>query len=56
MSDEIQPFDIRTNAEWQRLGATAENRPTFVINQAEVPDRFRHWREIARKSISDRNT
>lgn len=40
--DEIQPFDIRTNEEWRRLGATAENRPTITISRAEVPERFRH--------------
>lgn len=40
--DEIRPFDIRTNEEWRRLGATAENRPTVTINRAEVPERFQH--------------
>lgn len=42
MSDDIHQFDIRTNAEWQRLGAIAENRPTIKVNQAEVPECFHH--------------
>lgn len=40
--DEIHLYDIRTNEEWKRLGAVAENRPTITINPAEVPERFRH--------------
>jgi hypothetical protein len=42
MSDEIHPFDIRTNAEWQRLGWTGENRPTVTVNRSEVPEPFQH--------------
>jgi hypothetical protein len=39
--DEIHPYDIRTNEEWRRLGAVAENRPTIKVNPAEVPEQFR---------------
>jgi hypothetical protein len=42
MPDEPKPFDIRTNAEWQRLGLTAESAPRFQIDESEVPERFRH--------------
>ncbi|HRH96254.1 MAG TPA: hypothetical protein PLB55_09995 [Prosthecobacter sp.] len=37
---EIRPGDIRTNAEWRRLGAIAENRPVIVVCRDEVPERF----------------
>ena len=42
MSDEIRAFDIRTNAEWQRLGWTAENRPTVTVDRSLVPEKFLH--------------
>jgi hypothetical protein len=43
MSDEeIHLYDIRTNEEWRRLGATAENRPTITVNRADVPEQFQH--------------
>ena len=40
--DEIHLYDIRTNEEWRRLGATAENRPTITVNRADVPEQFQH--------------
>ena len=42
MSDEIRAFDIRTNAEWQHLGWTAENRPTLTVDRSLVPEQFQH--------------
>ena len=40
--DEIKPYDVRTNAEWQRLGFTAENRPSISVTVSDVPESFRH--------------
>jgi len=31
MSDEIQPFEIRANAEWQRPGSTAESQSLRLL-------------------------
>jgi hypothetical protein len=42
MSDEIHPFDIRANAEWQRLGWTAESRPPVTVDRSDVPEQFQH--------------
>ena len=42
MSDETHAFDIRTNAEWQRLGWTAENRPKVMVDHSLVPQHFLH--------------
>ncbi len=42
MSDGIHAFDIHTNADWQRLGWTAENRPTVSVNRNLVPEHFQH--------------
>ena len=39
-SDKIKLYDVRTNAEWQRLGAVAENRPTITVALSEVPEHF----------------
>ncbi len=41
-SDEIKLYDVRTNAEWQRLGYTAENRPKVTLTSSDVPESFRH--------------
>ncbi len=41
--DEIRLYDVRTNAEWQHLGLTAENRPTISVLASEVPESFRHF-------------
>ena len=42
MSDEeIKPFDVRANAEWQKLGWTAESRTFFGIREETVPEQFR---------------
>lgn len=38
--DKINPNEIRTNAEWQRLGFIAENRPTVSLNPSDVPETF----------------
>jgi hypothetical protein len=40
--DEIKRYDVRTNAEWRRLGFKAENRPVVTVDPSEVPGRFRH--------------
>lgn len=40
--DEIHLYDIRTNEEWKRFGAVAENRLAIAINPVEVPEGFRH--------------
>ena len=40
--DEIRQYDVRTNAEWQRLGFTAENRSTISVTLSVVPETFRH--------------
>lgn len=39
--DEIKLYDVRTNAEWQRLGFTAENRPPISVRPSDVPEAFR---------------
>jgi hypothetical protein len=39
-SKKIKPFDIHTNAEWRKLGLTAENRPKVSIEPSEVPEQF----------------
>lgn len=41
-SDKIKINDVRTNAEWQRLGHSAENRPTVTVAASEVPEVLRH--------------
>jgi|688.fasta_scaffold81458_1 hypothetical protein len=40
--DKIKLYDVRTNAEWQRLGYTAENRPSVTVTPSDVPESFRH--------------
>lgn len=40
--DEIKRYDVRTNAEWQRVGFTAENRPTVSVTPSDVPELLRH--------------
>lgn len=40
--DKIKLYDVRTNAEWQRLGFTAENRPTISVTPSDVPEELRH--------------
>jgi hypothetical protein len=40
--DKIKSYDVRTNAEWQSLGFTAENRPTVTVTVSDVPESFRH--------------
>lgn len=42
MDNAPQESDIRTNAEWKRLGWTAENRPIVTVNPGDVPEQFRH--------------
>jgi hypothetical protein len=39
-SKDIKPFDIHTNAEWRKLGFTAENRPKISIVSSQVPQQF----------------
>lgn len=41
-NDEVKLYDVRTNAEWQRLGFNAENRPTISVVSSDVPEAFRH--------------
>src|SRR5690349_15346979 len=41
MPDEPKPFNVRTNAEWQKLGCTAESRTYFDIDAEAVPEQFR---------------
>ena len=39
-SKNTKPFDIHTNAEWRKLGFTAENRPKISVVPSEVPEQF----------------
>lgn len=48
-SDEIREFDIRTNAEFRRLGFTAESRPVIHIEPQEVPATLRHLIPLAER-------
>src|SRR4051794_24333229 len=42
MSDEeIKLYNIKTNAEWQKLGVNAESRTYFTIEEEMVPVQFR---------------
>jgi hypothetical protein len=42
MSDEkIKPYDVRTYDEWKKLGATAESRDYFTVEEESVPAKFR---------------
>jgi hypothetical protein len=40
--DKIKLYDVRTNAEWQSLGFTAESRPTVTVTPSDVPESLRH--------------
>jgi hypothetical protein len=48
-SDKIKLFDIRTNAEFRRLGFTAESRPVVHIEPQEVPATLRHLIPLAER-------
>jgi hypothetical protein len=48
-SDEVKPFDVRTNEEFQRLGFTAETRPTIRIEPQEVPETLRQLVPLAER-------
>jgi hypothetical protein len=48
-SDEIKLYDIRTNAEFRRLGFTAESRPVIHIEPQEVPATLRHLVPLAER-------
>ena len=39
-NEKIKLYDIKTNAEWQRRGATAESRTYFTIEEEQVPTQF----------------
>ena len=41
MPDEPKPFDVRTNAEWQRLGWTADSWQPYQVDESRVPEQFR---------------
>ncbi len=41
MPDEPKPFDVRTNAEWQRLGWTADSWQPYKVDESRVPEQFR---------------
>ena len=48
-SDDIKPFEIRTNAEWRELGVTAENWRPRILRPAAVPDNIRDLVPLAQK-------
>jgi len=48
-SDKIKLYDVRTNAEFRRLGFTAESRPVIHVDPQEVPASLRDLVPLAER-------